>query len=364
MKHLYLFEEFVNTQATRNDIILEHRSLYKNIFMQFDDLSDHMNEAMALVDAGIFDDMLVENIVDMEEDEIYENLFKKAKEKFDAAVQTAKQKGKEALTDTQKVLVKLGGDITNIIKLVVQKIAEACKAAFEWGAQQAKAAMSKGKEDCKKAIKGVKDPKNLVQEVKNAKAMLSSVKAWVLGGFSKESAKAMAAAAKQDEGFSQYTLELALYKAINEAVVSGQLNFSEMINEGGGFKIPFVSTIAAKLNKIPPFKQLYQVKNAVKDVVGGALDKFSVWATEVTGAPGPYKFVALATLVGILVEMEVKNTFKHAAMDVVLQMGLPGVGTVIKYTATVAKYLAYVAIIETLLAEVHGQQDEKEPQTT
>jgi hypothetical protein len=108
---------------------------------------------------------------------------------------------------------------------------------------------------------------------------------------------------------------------------------------------------------------LYQVKNAVKDVVGGALDKFSVWATEVTGAPGPYKFVALATLVGILVEMEVKNTFKHAAMDVVLQMGLPGVGTVIKYTATVAKYLAYVAIIETLLAEVHGQQDEKEPQT-
>ena len=42
--------------------------------------------------------------------------------------------------------------------------------------------------------------------------------------------------------------------------------------------------------------------------------------------------------------------------------GIPMVGTVISWAATIAKYLAYIAIIETLLAEAQGEEEpEQQP---
>lgn len=351
------FESFINQAVTKDLVVAEQRALYKNIFGQFSELDDHIGEAMAMVDMGIFDDMLVENLVNMDEDEIYENLFKKAKEKFDAAVQTAKEKGKKALSDAQEVILKIGGDIGKLIKLVVENIASAAKKAYDMTAAAAKKAASAKTSDLKAKIGGMKDKNSLAIEIKNAKAMLGAMKGWVMGGFSKEAAGAMQTAAKQEESFSSNTLELALYKSINEAIVSGELDFTTMVNEGGGAKIPFISTIAAKLNKIPPFKQLYAVKNKVKDFVGNALEKFSVWATEAAGAPGPYKFVALATLIGIIVEMEVKGVGKKLLKTAF--HAIPFAGTIIVWAAEVAKYLAYIAIIETILAEVQGGEKEE-----
>ena len=359
MEQLLTLGQFLNEKATREDLVQEQRLLYKNVFGQFDALNECLDEAMTLVDMGIFDGLVYE---DLENDALYENLFKKAKEKLAAAKKTLADKGKKALSDTQEMILAIGGDIAKVIKMAVEAIAKACKEAFNMAAAAAKKAAEKSKAEIKKSIESMKDKNKLSEEIKNGKAMLGAMKAWVMGGFHKEAAKGMQTAAKQDEGFSQYAMELALYKSINEAVVSGDLDFTDLVNEAGGAKIPFISSIAAKLNKVPPFKQLYAVKNKVKDVVGNALEKFSIWATEVAGAPGPYKFVALATIIGIIVEMEVKGIGKKLLK--VAFHAIPFAGTIISWAATVAKYLAYIAIIETLLAEVSGgEKDNPEAQT-
>jgi hypothetical protein len=357
MAKILTLEEFVDQTITRDAVMNEQRMLFKNIFTQIDEIRPVINEAMILVDAGVFDDMVLENFIDMQSDELYENLFKKAKETFNRAVDTAKEKGKQALSATQQMIIKIGGDVSKVIQLIVQNIADACKKAYEATAAAAKSAASGKSQELKERISAMKDKNSLITEIKNSKAMLGAMKAWVLGGFSKEASKAMTSAASQSESFSSNAIELALYKSINESVISGQIDFNDMINEGDGVKIPFVSTIAAKLNKIPPFSLLYKVKNKVKDFVGSALEKFSVWATEVAGAPGPYKFVALSALIGIIVEMEVKGVGKKLLKTAF--HAIPFAGTIIVWSAEVAKYLAYIAIIETLIAEVKGDNKEK-----
>ena len=358
MEQLLTLGQFLNEKATREDLVQEQRLLYKNVFGQFDALNECLDEAMTLVDMGIFDGLVYE---DLENDVLYENLFKKAKEKLADAKKTLADKGKKALSDTQEMILAIGGDVAKVIKMAVEAIAKACKEAFNMAAAAAKKAAEKSIAEIKKSIESMNDKNKISEEIKYAKAMLGAMKAWVMGGFHKEAAKGMQAAAKQEEGFSQYAMELALYKSINEAVVSGDLDFTDLVNEAGA-KIPFISSIAAKLNKVPPFKQLYAVKNKVKDVVGNALEKFSIWATEVAGAPGPYKFIALATIIGIIVEMEVKGIGKSLLK--VAFHAIPFAGTIISWAATVAKYLAYIAIIETLLAEVSGgEKDNPEAQT-
>ena len=190
--------------------------------------------------------------------------------------------------------------------------------------------------------------------------MLGAFANWINNGFVKGAEKGMTQAAKQEEAINFLQFEIMLTENVNEAILSGELDLNDLVNEGGTVKIPFVSSIAKKLNKIPPFKTLYGVKNAAKDIVGSGLEKFSGYATEVAGAPGPYKFIALATIIGIIVEMEVKGAFK-SLLKFALH-GIPFVGTVISWAATIAKYLAYIAIIETILAEAQGEEKEPEPQ--
>ena len=338
------------TKTTETEVIQEQRLMYKNIFAQFAEIKPVLSEAYSLIDSGVFDNMLIEHLVVMDELEIYENLFQKAKDKFDNAIQIAKQKGKQALSDSQTLIIRLGGDISNVIKLIVKEIAAAAKKAFDIAKAAATKAASASKGKILKAVDGAKDKSLLANEINNAKKMLSGLHTWVLSGFHKDAAKGMMSAAKADESY--LTIELGIYKSINEAIELGELDFSDIINEGGGVEIPFVSAIAAKLNKIPPFSLLYKVKNEVKKATGKALDKLSIWATEAAGAPGPYKFIALATIIGVIVEMEVKGVgkklLKHSLHVI------PGAGTIIVIAADVAKYLAYIAIIETLLAEVKG----------
>ena len=56
--------------------------------------------------------------------------------------------------------------------------------------------------------------------------------------------------------------------------------------------------------------------------------------------------------------MEVKGVGKKLLKFAV--HGIPMVGTIISIAATVAKYLAYIAIIETLLSEVQGNEEPEE----
>ena len=176
---LQTFEQFLNTKATYAEVIQEQRLMYKNIFAQFKQVEPVLNEAYAMVDMGIFDDMLIEHLMVMDETEINENLFKKAKDKFDSAVATAKEKGKSALSDTQKILIKLGGDIGNIIKLVVKELASMINEAYTISEKLAMKAAQKSKDDIVETVKGLKDANLLNTEIKNAKKMLNGLALWV-----------------------------------------------------------------------------------------------------------------------------------------------------------------------------------------
>jgi hypothetical protein len=320
-------------------LVESRRQLIINVLEQFEEIRPIMNEALHIVEFGIFD----EGFDNLNE----ENLITKMKAKFDAAVEVAKEKGKQALTTSQEIIIKLGGKIASIIKLIVEKLKEwvdaawtAAKSAYASGVQ------SKAKEIAAAIEKKSKESKNLLlKEVKQGKQVVSATTAWVTSGFVKDTAKAAQQAASEDV---KESFEIALLNSINEAVINGDIDFTDLVKEGDGHgpSIPFVSAIAHKMHHIPPFNLLDKVKQAAEKVAKGTLDKLSYYATELAGAPGPFEFVALAGIIGIIAEVKVKGAAKHALLHAV-----PGLGTVASIISNVAMLLAVIGIIETLMSK-------------
>ena len=339
------YNEFVAESITKKELVIEHRNLYRNIFSQINEVKPVLNEAMNLVDNGVFDDLLIETLLNTTEEELLENLFQKAKEKFNKAVEIAKEKGKQALTKTQETIIKIGGDIGKVIKMIIEALKNALKEAWDKMSSLGQSAASKFSGQIESKIEGM-DKNKLVKEIKDAKTVLGAMKSYVLGGFVKQASGAMEkGAAVEEMQFNPWAFELAIYKSINESIENGLLDINALVMEGGeGPKIPFVSAIAAKVNKIPPFSLLYKVKNLAKDAVGGLLGTISKYATELAGAPGPYEFVALATLIGVAAEVYVKHKASHGLIHAV-----PGLGTIVGIAGNVAYCLALVAVIETLI---------------
>ena len=136
-------------------LVESRRQVIVNVLEQFEEIRPIMNEALLIVEFGIFD----EGFDNLNE----ENLISKMKAKFDAAVEIAKEKGKQALTTSQEVIIKLGGKIASIIKLIVEKLKEwvdaawtAAKSAYASGAQakvkEITAAIEKKSEESKKSF--------------------------------------------------------------------------------------------------------------------------------------------------------------------------------------------------------------------
>ena len=75
MSKLLTFESFI----VNENIVETRRELMVNIFNQFEEIKPYMNEAMVLIESGIFDDGF-ESINE-------ENLIGRMKAKFDNAVQ-------------------------------------------------------------------------------------------------------------------------------------------------------------------------------------------------------------------------------------------------------------------------------------
>lgn len=337
---LLTFESF----TTSSRIIESRRQLLVNIFNQFEDIKPIMNEAIAIVELGSLDEVFEGEINE-------ESIMARMKDKLAQAVAVAKEKGKEALTGAQQKIIQLGGSIGNVIKLMISKLKEWISAAFSAAKGfYMKAAQGKTGEIKDMISKAGTDTKNLmIKELGQLKSVTSSTATWVLSGFSKEATKAAAEAAKEDV---KESFELVILESINEAVLSGELDFTDILesdgHEGG---IPFVSTIAHKMHHIPPFNLLDKVKQGAEKVAAGALNKLSYYATELAGAPGPFKFVALASIIGILAEVQFKGVAKHAIIH-----ALPGVGTLAYLISNVAMALAVVGILEALLAK---KDDEK-----
>lgn len=338
MSTLLTFESFVANQK----LVETRRELMVNIFNQFDEIKPIMNEALIIVEAGIFD----EGFEHLNE----ENLISKMKSKFDNALNVAKTKGKEALTDAQEKIIKLGGNIGNIIKLMVEKLKEWVNSLFSAATSHFKSAASSKSKEIKKAIESA-DKKKVVVEVKNLKNITSAAAKWATSGFVQDSTKAAANAAKEDV---KEAFELAVLQTINEAVVSGELDFTDMVEESeGGHGIPFVSTIAHKMHHIPPFNLLDKVKQGAEKIAGGTLNKLSYYATKLAGAPGPYEFIALASIIGIIAEVQFKGVAKHALIS-----AFPGIGLIASIISNTAMALAVVGIVESLMGS-DEEHDEK-----
>ena len=326
-----------NTFLLEKQLVESRRDLLMNIFNQFEDIKPVMHEAKVLVESGIFDE-----VFDMINEE---NLVDRMKDKFNKAVEVAKEKGKSALTDMQSNILKLGGKIGNVIKMMVTELKNWINETF----QSAKATYTKFAKSKEKEIKNALESagegtKNLIiKEVQQLKKVSTAVVSWMTGGLVKDVAKGSEQVVKQDIKESLDAMfELAVLDSINEAIITGKLDFTQVVEEGGG--IPFVSAIAHELHNIPPFDILNKIKEKAADKTGTILNKLSLYATEFAGAPGPFEFVALATLVGILTEVALKHTVKHA-----LVASIPGIGVFSSIISNTAMALAVVGIVETLI---------------
>jgi len=326
-----------NSFLLEKQLVESRRDLLMNIFNQFEDIKPVMHEAKVLVESGVFDE-----VFDMINEE---NLVDRMKDKFNKAVEVAKEKGKSALTDMQSNILKLGGKIGNVIKMMVTELKNWINETF----QSAKATYTKFAKSKEKEIKNALESagegtKNLiVKEVQQLKKVSTAVVSWMTGGLVKDVAKGSEQVVKQDIKESLDAMfELAVLDSINEAIITGKLDFTQVVEEGGG--IPFVSTIAHELHNIPPFDILNKIKEKAADKTGTILNKLSLYATEFAGAPGPFEFVALATLVGILTEVALKHTVKHA-----LVASIPGIGVFSSIISNTAMALAVVGIVETLI---------------
>jgi hypothetical protein len=271
------------------------------------------------------------------------------KAKFDNAMQVAKSKGKEALTDAQEKIIKLGGNIGNIIKLMVEKLKEWVTSLFTAATSHFKSAAASKSGEIKKAVEG-SDKKKITIEVKNLKDITAATAKWATSGFVQDTTKAAATAAKED---IKEAFELAVLQSINEAVISGELDFTDMVEESEG-GIPFISAIAHKMHHIPPFSLLDKVKQGAEKVASGVLNKLSYYANKLAGAPGPYEFVALAAIIGIIAEVQFKGIAKHALLSAV-----PGLGMIASIISNTAMALAVIGIIESLMDKEGEGHDEK-----
>jgi len=325
------FDEFI----IESKLVEERRNLLINIMSQVSNDVSFMNESLVMINVGMFDDLFEGTLNE-------ESIAAKMKAKFDAAVQTAKTKGKNALSDTQELVIRLGGSIANVIKLMVQKLKEWISENVQKAKSFYKGQVSSKMDEIEHAIEKAEDEtKNtLIKEAKNLKAISSSLLSWITSGFISDTTKAAAGAVKEGMNF-----EVNLLRMINESIINKTLDFSVFESDHGhGHGIPYVSSIAHKMHDVPPFNLLDKVKSGAEKVASGTLNKFSYYATELAGAPGPYEFKAMATLIGIISEVQFKGVAKHLIIS-----AIPGLGLILSLISHSAMALALVGVVETLI---------------
>ena len=317
----------------QKQLVESRRALMVNIFNQFEDIKPILNEAITLVEEGIFDeafDTLNE-----------ESIAAKMKAKFNAAVQTAKEKGKNALTSAQETIIKVGGKIANVIKLMVSKLKEWVSHFWEAATSHAKKAVGSNQSELEKAINSAAEKegqKAIIKEVKMAKNDAGSLSKWVMSGFPKEAAKAASNATTNEQ------FEINLLDNINESLLKGDLDFTDMIAEGDGPKIPYVSDIAHKMHDVPPFNLLHKVAKGIERVAKNMMERLSVWAAKLAGGSGPHEYKIIPSIVGIAGEVKVKGVAKGALVALI-----PGLGQIAGIISMTAMVLAVIGVIENLI---------------
>ena len=389
------YGEFLNEKEwaiTDAKVLKNRRAFYAEAFTQFLN-EDELIEANSLINEGLFDKFGFSKIERLNENELYESLvlewtlLQKLKDKAKDAVEVVKDKGKKALSKVQQGVVAIGGKIGGLIKKIVESIKNVAAKAISAAKSAAGAAKKKMTEAFTKELNTFKNEsekvkadkiKSLSRDTGNATKVSGHVVKWCTGNLAKETASAIAKGAKEEvpgtkkegatkESFSYRSFELmmenSLYLSCTDAMKAGELKLSEveeqlnMLEEGGGqeaHKLPFISTISKFINKFPPFSVLKTFKEKGAEVAGGIMAQMSDKATKVMGAPGPFKFIAIAAFMGIAFELAMKDTLKTLTASLLFPPAAPFITMAFNF----AYVLVAIATLEVLVGTVLDAKDE------
>jgi hypothetical protein len=337
--------------------------------------SGYTNQIFESFESDNYDSLL--ESIDLNE----ESLFAKFKEKAQAGAEKIKElggKAKEKLSDATKAAVKFGGDIFKPIKLILQKIAEGIKKAWEAGKELAGKAVSavKGKleERIKSIIKDGDKKKSLLEEGKNMVQMAKAGASWLTGGLIESMASASEKAAKTEENFYISYAESAILdetvrvlQGLSYEEIVKQLNEGGGHGEGGGLQIPFISSVFKKLGNLPPFKYFHDIGHKVEVKVNDGLNKMSAILSKVAGAPGPFNYYIVGGLVGVVVGYYAENLAKSGvklalhAVEKALGVMVPGAGLIFSAIKYCGIALLVYGIIEQLAGQGEKEKKEEEP---
>lgn len=308
-----------------------------------------------------------------------ESLAQKWADKAAAAIETAKEKGKSALSTAQERILKIGKDIKSLVTVVVESIAKFMKAAWEYLREKVKSSYDKKKEDIIAAAKPKIDKhgvKKTSQEIDNLKTMCKAAVTWATSAFTKEAGSGLMKAANTDEKLSFVDiLEKSIYIAIGDMIAEGEeIDFDTINllneNEGGTVNIPFLSSLAKKIAEIPPFSLLHKAEHFVAEQANNGLEKLSVVLSKFMSVPGPFEFIVVGSLFGLVTGYAIK----HGVTELIHEIGmnaivasvavlLPGIGWILGTLKIVAKGVWLVNVVETAITLASSVKKDKEKGT-
>lgn len=316
-----------------------------------------------------------------------ESLLQKFKDKTVAAVQVLKAKGKEALNATQEVLIKIGGGIEKIIKLIMDKIGAIMMAGGEKFKQIGKQIIADGKKKAEEVMgMTVKDKEKtaaMEEDLKNGKGDMTAGAGFALGKFSKKTGQAAAMAAKADDGEEKNEQKTALQMynglyenafvyAIDKKVFLREelLLADDMCNaclnedDGPGSHIPYMGTLMKKLKSFPPFNLLDKIKAAAEKFASSVLSKISFFISKLAEGPGPFTYSWLgAQIAGLTVgkyldkfdaTKVIKGFVENLIVTTVPALGI--VWKILKWSIITLEYIALAITIAGLAIQALGDK--------
>jgi hypothetical protein len=303
-----------------------------------------------------------------------ESIADKIKAKAQAAIQTAKQKGKQYLSDAQEMVIKMGGTISSLIQKIIATVKDFLSKAWEYIKSQVESGYAKSKEKIVKAASGKFAGKQseAKEEVGNLGAMAKATAKWATGGVIDSMKGGMEQAGKIDESYISI-LENALYISFAELIKEDR-EVVQYIKEGGdhgdhggGIKIPFISSLAHKLAEVQPFKSLHKIEHAAGDAANSGLSKISSILSSVAKAPGPFEFAVVGSIFALVTGYAIKAGVKSlvhevgvSAVGMTIMAVLPGIGVILTCMKYAAKGIWVVGICETALSIAAKGEDHSE----
>jgi hypothetical protein len=293
-----------------------------------------------LIEGNLVDEFFADSFLN-------ENLIDKWKEKFQTAKDALKQRGKEVLSDAQEKIIKIGQNVGGVIKILLESVKEGLMKFWEAVKSLAEKGAGKSAQEIKDKVEKMSTEKKnqLAKEVKDFSVVAKSGAKWALGGFLQDAQKSAVQVVKDNEVTE--SIEKSIYLAVTECLSEGSITVEEILEGGdshGESSIPFLSTIANKLGGYPPFSYLHKIQAKAAEAASNTLNRVSIFLSEVAGAPGPFTFPVLAYLIGTFIEFQAKGLAKS-----MIKHAIPGLGTVLSVLSNIAKGIAIIGIVESLI---------------